>query len=175
MFERGEEHWETLLNLAEGFQRHKTTHLAASMLADVELYEQHVDEMDEPAAPPDLVEETTVVSLLKTIVELLQVNNFYLTKRPGKPQIERLPRAVTAHEAFVARNTRKAFLALEAAIKFVSQEQWERTLREHEGQAVILDGDVHGGHRNARRPPVPEGVSPETRGGAEGRKPDSPG
>ncbi|MGW4484336.1 hypothetical protein ACWEOE_10910 [Amycolatopsis sp. NPDC004368] len=172
MFIGGEESWETLLNLVEGFRLYSTSRTAAAMIADVELYEQHADEPERPPAPPEQVEESPELSALKTLIEQNQVVIHLLTKRKGAAKVRRMPRPETARDKWIRKNTRESFQRLEASFKFVSNEEFERNLREHGEQVVRLDGlDVHRGNRDARRRPVDAGLPPQDRGGHQDDRP----
>ncbi|MGW4127952.1 hypothetical protein [Amycolatopsis japonica] len=151
----------------------RTSFLYEAMVTDVDLYDESEDD-ERPALPPPFIEETPEVALLRALVEQNQASHHYLAHKPGKPQVKSLPSPRSARDEAIARNTRKSFQALEAAIKFVEQDQFERTLREHEGQAVNLDVDLHRGNRDPRPRPIDEGLPPEGGEGPEGLQPSGP-
>jgi hypothetical protein len=99
----------------------------------MELYERT---LDQPRAKgekaPDLVEFGLTESLLAGLHELLQQVVFWTSanapKKAGKPKITKLPRPKTAKQLYDAEQDRKAFAHLESVIRFVPQEQWERTI-----------------------------------------------
>jgi hypothetical protein len=174
MFEAGAESWETLLNCVEKLRRLRTSFLYEAMITDVDLYLESEGEESAPLPPP-FIEETPEVSLLRTLVEQNQASHHYLAHQKGRPRVKALPIPRSARDEAIARNTRESFRQLEAAIKFVDQDQFERTLREHEGQAVNLDVDLHRGHRNSRPGPVDEGLPPRPGTGTPGLPPPGGG
>jgi hypothetical protein len=176
MFERGEESWQTLLNLVDGFSRMSTSFLYEAMVTDIALVEENGLGDDGPSAPPPFIEESPELGALKTIIELLQVNNHLNTGSTAKARVHKMPRPRSARDEVIARNTQRSFRALENSFKFVTTEQFEQTIREHEGQAVILDGEhVHRGNGDTGRRSVDGGVPPEAGGGPEGVQPVDPG
>jgi len=175
MFQSGAESWETLLNCVDKIARLRTSFLYEALITDVDLYLESEDDEDRPALPPPFIEETPEVSLLRKMVEQNDASHHYLAQQKGRPRVRALPVPRSARDEAIARNTRESFKALEAAITFVSEEQFERTLREHEGQAVTLDAELHRGNRNPRHRPEHEGLPPQGGEGPEGLQPPGSG
>lgn len=100
----GEHPWATLANLVGAFEHRSTSHLAAAMATDVELYESMLDEHGNPPRqkpqPPLLTEVGLAESLLMSIVELLQANNHYSAQQTGKPKVQPMARPLTAAQMY---------------------------------------------------------------------------
>lgn len=100
----GEHPWATLANLVGAFERRSTSHLAAAMATDVELYESMLDEHGNPPRqkpqPPLITEVGQTESLLMSIVELLQATNHYVAQQTGKPKVIPLQRPLTAAQLY---------------------------------------------------------------------------
>lgn len=129
MFGNGQEKLITLANLVSGFRRMRTSFLHAAMMTDVELYERSVDGPELPPAPPDFIDETSGVALLRTISEQLQALAHYAARQKGAPKIRKLPRPVSARDAFMRREGSRQFASLEAKFKFVSNEEYAENVR----------------------------------------------
>ena len=146
MFARGEEKLVTLANLVCGFRRMRTSFLHAAMMTDVELYERSVDQPEQPPSPPDFIDETAEVVLLRTISEQMQATNHYVSNQSGRPKIRKLPRPVSARDEFMRREGSKSFTSLESKFKFVSNEEYAESVRKREEEGGDGGGQhVHGG------------------------------
>lgn len=108
--------WATLANLVGAFEQRSTSHLAAAMATDVELYESILDDEGNPPKrkpqPPQLTEVGLLESLMMSVVELLQANNHYSAEAKGKPKIQHIPRPLTASELYRRRQEKAAELDL---------------------------------------------------------------
>lgn len=124
MFRPGGEKLVTLANLVAGFRRMRTSFLHAALVTDVELYEQSVDKPEQPPVPPDHVDETSEVALLRLISEQLQQLAHYAARQKGAPNVRRLPRPQTARDVFLQREYASQFRSLESKFKFVSNEEY---------------------------------------------------
>lgn len=134
MFLTGQEKLVTLANLVDGFRRMRTSFLHAAMVTDVELYELNLDRPSPPASPPEHIDETAEVVLLRTISEQLQVLIHYGGHQKGTPKVRRMPRPQSAEDMYVSREASADFARLESRFKFVSVDEFQRTIAEHEQQ-----------------------------------------
>lgn len=150
MFARGEEKLVTLVNLVEAFRRKRTSFLSAALITDVELYEQSVDKPEPAPTPPDHIDETAELAVLRLVSEQLQqVVHFVASQSPkaaGSPKVKRLPRPLTARDVFMRRNAVRGFAGLESKFKFVSNEEYAENVRRHREEEGGDDGQhVHSG------------------------------
>lgn len=92
--------WDTLVNLVEAFRDRSTSHLAAAMASDVELYEESLDEEGNPPPNrdyrPPLHEVGTTEVILMAIFEELQVVAHRAGQSSGKAKVTPFPRPIAA-------------------------------------------------------------------------------
>lgn len=95
------------------------------MAVDVDLFESMLGPEglppEETASPPPMTEVGTVESLLMTIVELLQANNWYSAKQKGRPKIQSPLRPKGARTLWIEKKDAED---KEALLSVITENPW---------------------------------------------------
>lgn len=127
MFHSGEESLMTLANLVRGFQRRSNSFLSAELQTDVEMYEARLDKDGNPPPRgkpnPDIIEESLEVTLLKTLIEQMQILT-QITAGKKTPKVKPLPRPRDAESLYNAYMARLVFEEIDNALTFLPQAEF---------------------------------------------------
>ncbi len=109
----------------------RTSYLAEAQSLDLELYEATKDQPKRKSSP-SLTEVDHATSVLMGIHELLQQLIHWSAagapRKTGKPKVKPLPRPKTAADIYARRRAYETHLEIEAAIRFVPQDEFERVI-----------------------------------------------